>query len=161
MTRPGIEPRSPGPLVNTLPTGPISISYRLGLFFHYFTLWEFFPTSLSWWFLAGVWATASLLKSPGLISVFWPILIMQLSWWFLLDFIFPSLPVSLSILWWPYQAHRLTIGITVTYMFHSFSVLKQGLEIYLSFSFSFNFTLWSSGTAKFTIRQVFFFSWLG
>ena len=24
MTRPGIEPRSPGPLVNSLPTGPIS-----------------------------------------------------------------------------------------------------------------------------------------
>ena len=28
MTRPGIEPRSPGPLANTLPTRPMSWSFR-------------------------------------------------------------------------------------------------------------------------------------
>ena len=30
-----------------------------------------FHISVSWWFFTGVWVTASLLKSPGLVSVFW------------------------------------------------------------------------------------------
>ena len=33
--------------------------------------------SVSWWSFIGVWETASLIKSPGLFSVFWPISIMQ------------------------------------------------------------------------------------
>ena len=50
----------------------------------------------------------------------------------------------------------ITIGITVTFMFHSFfSSLARSR--YLSFfSFAFNFTLWSVGTAKSTILQVLF-----
>ena len=32
-----------------------------------------FQISVSWWFSTGVWVTASLLKSPGLFTVFWPI----------------------------------------------------------------------------------------
>ena len=35
-----------------------------------------FHTNVSWWSLTGVWLTASLFKSPGLFSVFWPILVM-------------------------------------------------------------------------------------
>ena len=31
-----------------------------------------FHISVSWWFFTGVWMTASLLKSPGLVSGFWP-----------------------------------------------------------------------------------------
>ena len=31
-----------------------------------------FHISISWWFFTGVWVKASLLKSPGLVSVFWP-----------------------------------------------------------------------------------------
>ena len=31
---------------------------------------------VSWWSLTGVWVTASLLKSPGLFSIFWPFSIM-------------------------------------------------------------------------------------
>ena len=31
-----------------------------------------FLISVSWWFFIGVWVTASLLKSPGLVSGFWP-----------------------------------------------------------------------------------------
>ena len=42
----------------------------------FFLLWVFY-TSVSWWFSSGVWVTASLLKSPGLFSVFWSILAMQ------------------------------------------------------------------------------------
>ena len=55
------------------------------LFSLYFSLFPFifiiiiiysfrvFPISVSWWFFTGVWVTASLLKSPGLVSVYWPI----------------------------------------------------------------------------------------
>ena len=35
---------------------------------------QVFHTSVSRWFLTGVWLTVSLLKRPGLFSVFWPIL---------------------------------------------------------------------------------------
>ena len=50
------------------------------------------------------------------------------------------------------------IGITVTFMFHSFFSNFLGSSRYLSlFSLSFSFNLWSAGTAKFTIRQVLFF----
>ena len=31
-----------------------------------------FHISVSWWFFTGVWVTASLLKSPGLVSGSWP-----------------------------------------------------------------------------------------
>ena len=57
----------------------------------------------------------------------------------------------------------ITIGIIVTFMFHSFfnSLLRSR---YLSFfSISFNFTLWSVATTKSTILQVLFsflFNWL-
>ena len=42
-----------------------------------FTPFRVFHTSVSHWFLTEVWVTAILLKSPGLFSVFWPILTMQ------------------------------------------------------------------------------------
>ena len=53
----------------------------------------------------------------------------------------------------------ITIGITVTFMFHSFFFFNSlGRFRYLSFfSFSFNFILWSAGTEKSTILQVLFF----
>ena len=54
----------------------------------------------------------------------------------------------------------ITIGITVTFMF-SRLFYSQARSKYLSlFSLSFSFTQWSTGTAKFTIRQVLFFNWL-
>ena len=34
---------------------------------------QVFHTSISWWSFTGVWVTTSLLKSPGLFSVFYPI----------------------------------------------------------------------------------------
>ena len=58
----------------------------------------------------------------------------------------------------------ITIGITVTFMFHSwFSTLATSrfLSVFsLSFFFFFFFTLWSTRTAKSTNRKVFFFCWL-
>ena len=51
----------------------------------------------------------------------------------------------------------ITIGITITFMFHSF-LSSLASSRYLSlFLLSFSFTQWSSGTAKFTIRQILFF----
>ena len=48
----------------------------------------------------------------------------------------------------------ITIGITVTFMFYGF-LSSLARSRYLSFfSLSFNFALWSAGTAKSTIRQV-------
>ena len=51
----------------------------------------------------------------------------------------------------------ITIGIIVTFMFHSF-FNSLARSMYLSlFSHSFSFILWSAGTAKSTILQIFFF----
>ena len=51
----------------------------------------------------------------------------------------------------------ITIGITPTFMFHSFFQFPRKI-LYLSFfSLSFNFTHWSAGTAKSTILQALFF----
>ena len=51
----------------------------------------------------------------------------------------------------------ITIGTIVTSMFHSF-FNSLARSRYLSFfSYSFSFILWSAGTAKSTILQIFFF----
>ena len=55
--------------------------------------------SVNWWFFNGVWARASLLKSPGLFSVFWPISIMLWFGWSPLVLLFPSPPVPVLIVW--------------------------------------------------------------
>ena len=55
----------------------------------------------------------------------------------------------------------ITIGIIITFMFHSFFFNSIARSRYLSlFSHSFNFILWSAGTAKTTILQVLFFFFL-
>ena len=51
----------------------------------------------------------------------------------------------------------ITVGIIVTFMFHSFfNALARSRYLSL-FSNSFSFILWSAGTAKSTILQIFFF----
>ena len=45
-------------------------------------------------------------------------------------------------------------------MFHRIFNSQVSYRYLSLFSLSFNFTLWSTGTAKFTIRQVLFFCWL-
>ena len=51
----------------------------------------------------------------------------------------------------------ITIGIIITFMFHSFfNPLARSRYLSL-FSHSFSFILWSAGTAKSTILQIFFF----
>ena len=61
-----------------------------------------FHICVNWWSFTGVWVTASLLKSPGLFSVFWPISIILLFGWSPLVLLFQSRQVSLIILWWLY-----------------------------------------------------------
>ena len=46
---------------------------------YYFTPLRLFHNSVNLWFFIRVWVTESLLKSQGLFSVFWLILVMQLS----------------------------------------------------------------------------------
>ena len=45
-------------------------------YYYYFTPLKVFNPDISWWIFTGVWETASLLKTPGLFSVFWPFSIM-------------------------------------------------------------------------------------
>ena len=53
-----------------------------------------------------------------------------------------------------------TIGITVTFMFHSFFCSLARSKYLSFFLLSLNFTLWSARTAKSAIRQVLFSRWL-
>ena len=55
----------------------------------------------------------------------------------------------------------ITIGMIVTFMFHSFFNFLARSRYLFFFSLSFIFILWSAGTAKSTILQIlFFFCWL-
>ena len=132
-----------------------------GDFNYDYSLIRAFHISVSRWFFPGVWVTASLLKSPGLFSVFWPFSIMLSFGWSPLIRQFPS-PFSNPLVTVPNTP--ITIGIIVTCMFHSF-FNSLARSRYLSFfSHSFSFILWSAGTAKSTILQIlfffFFFCWL-
>ena len=57
-----------------------------------------FHISVSWWSFTGDWVTASLLKSPGLFSVFWPFSIMLLFGWSPLGHQLLNLPGPLIII---------------------------------------------------------------
>ena len=50
----------------------------------------------------------------------------------------------------------ITIGIIVTFMLHSFFNSRAKSRYFSLFSHSFSFILWSAGTAKSTILQIFF-----
>ena len=89
-------------------------------YYYYFTPLKIFYNSINWWFLIGVRVTESLLKSLGLFSVFWPILIILLSGWSPLILLFPSLPVHLSILLRIVPSAPITTDISVTFIFYSF-----------------------------------------
>ena len=56
----------------------IGANFTYLLTYHYYMIIYFFRVfhiSISWWFFTGVWVTVSLLKSPELCSVFWPLLL--------------------------------------------------------------------------------------
>ena len=87
--------------------------------YYYYSL-EFFPISLGWWSFTGDWVAASLLRSPGLFSVFWPFSIMLLFW-----MVSTRPPTSKSSR--PFYNPLVTVpkapittGIIVTFVFHNF-----------------------------------------
>ena len=131
----------------------VILQFFIFLIVHLLLLIRVFHIIVSWWFFTGDWVTASFLKSPGLFSVFWLFSVMLLFGWSplgrqLLNILAPLVTVSKA---------PITIGIIVTFMFHSF-FNSLARSRYLSlFSHSFIFTLWSAGTAKSTILQIFFF----
>ena len=84
---------------------------------------QVFHTSVSRWFLSGVWMTASLLMSPRLFLVFWPISLMLLFGLSSLVLLFPSPPVPVSILWWLCQEHQLQSVSSSLLCFTVFSIL--------------------------------------
>ena len=53
-----------------------SSSYYYYYYYYYYYSLRVFHISFSWWSFTGVWVTTSLLKSPGLFSVFWPFSVM-------------------------------------------------------------------------------------
>ena len=131
---------------------------------HLFLLWDdwlflllllirVFHVSVSWWSFNGDWVTASPLKSPGLLSVFWPFSIMLSFGWSPLSRQLPNLPGPLVTV----PKAPITIGIIVTFIFHSFfNPLARSRYLSL-FSHSFSFILWSAGTENSTILQILFF----
>ena len=104
---------------NTIPRGspfPIVMSSLI------FLLWKLassafiiiiiirvFHIIISWRTFTGVWMIVSLLQSPGLFSVFWPISIMQLFGLSPLKLLFLNPSVLVSILLWLYQEHQLQL----------------------------------------------------
>ena len=77
----------------------ILISGDTSYYYHYYYS-RVFHINVSKRSFTGVWVTASLLKSPGLFSVVWPISIMQQFGWSLLVLLFPSPPILVPILCW-------------------------------------------------------------
>ena len=84
-------------------------------------------------FFTGVWVTASLIKSPGLFSVFWPFSIMLSFGWSPPSRQLPSPPVPLVILQFLFQTHQLQL----VYLSHAcstaFSIPYQGQGTYPCF----------------------------
>ena len=93
-------------------------------------LWRAFHANVRWWFLSGVSVTASFHKCPGILSVFWSIVIMLKYWWSLLVLLFSSLPVPSVVI---------TIGITVTYMFYIFFQFSSKILVLISLFAFFKF----------------------
>ena len=117
-----------------------TVNYQFLLWIIMITPLRVFQTSVSWWFLTGVWVTASLHKSLGLSSVFTRPLISSPCTNFFGDL--PRAPIK--------------IGITITFMFHSFFFSLERSRNFSFFRISFNFTLCSAGIAKSTILHVLF-----
>ena len=68
-----------------------------------------FHISVSWWSFTKIWVRASLLKSPGLISGFWPFPVILSFEWFPLGRQLPSPPGYLEILMLLFQTYQLQL----------------------------------------------------
>ena len=72
--------------------------YVHNYYYYYYLLIRVFHISISWWSFTGDWVRASLLKSPGFFSGFWPSSIMLLFGWSQLSRQLPNPPGPLIII---------------------------------------------------------------
>ena len=143
------------------------------LFLWYLFCWDFyiiiiiiitpfwvFHTSISWWFFH--WSLSdskSLQVSSTLLSILTD-LNNAVVWMVSIRLLISKSSNPCTNLLVTVPRAPITIGITIIFMFHSFFNSLARLK-YLSFILlSFNLTLWSAWTAKFTIQQVLSFCWL-
>ena len=88
---------------------------------------------------------SSLLKSPGLSSVFWPILIKLQFEWSPLVLVFSNPSVLVPILWWLYQEHQLQLvspSLSCSTVFFNSLASSRYLSFFL---LTFNFSLCQPG----------------
>ena len=110
----------------------ITIFPSVQVFYYYhFTLLRVFHTTVSQWSSTGHRVKVGLLKSSGLISVSWQILILSLGW-FPLVLLFPIPPVPLSIHWWLFHEHQLQLVSPSLPCSKVFSVLLQDYYYYFT-----------------------------
>ena len=116
------------------------------------------PTSFSWWFFNGVWVTSSRLKSLGLFSVFWQLLIMLLFGWspLVLEPLWRPVPLICSLC----QKHQSQLVQTSPSSFIFFLQFPCKDEVLILLFTFFRFYSGISRTAKSTILKVLFFCWL-
>ena len=85
------RPPTPSPLV------PFSNYYYYYYYYYYYcyTPLRAFHPSVRQWFSTGVWVTASLLKSPVLLSGFWSILkLLSFGWWVLGNTVYSLITIA-------------------------------------------------------------------
>ena len=115
-------------------------------------LWVF-HISVSWWYFDGDWGTASFFKSPGLVSVFWPIATIQQSGWSQVFIWFLIPPVFFLNLLELFQVHQFQLVLLSSiYSTGFFLVLRVFFYIFAFLCV----TLWSDGMAKSTRWKVLF-----
>ena len=136
----------------TLPTQLCIVLYSFcanllhSLYHYYFYYLRCFHISVSWGSFTRVLVTASFLKSPGLVSVFWPILMMLWFGWSSPLISASSSPCTNSLV--TVTIAPISIGTTVSFMSTCIFFSPLAKSRYLPFfSISFNFTLWSAETA--------------
>ena len=111
-------------------------------------LLELFKLALADNFATRVSESASLLKSPGLFSVFCPILTMSLFRWSQIILVFPS--PFVPVLWWLYQEYKLRL--VSPSLLHSIFFTSLARSRYLFFFSPLSVLLCSQArTAKSTI----------
>ena len=98
-------------------------------------LWEFFTWAIADGFFTGDWVTASLLKSPGLFSVFWPILVKPLSEWSLICPLISKSSSPFTNLSGSFQLHQLPLISSSLSCSITSSAHQQGPNVYPPFHF--------------------------
>ena len=100
---------------------PPHVRQVFSYYYHYFTLFWAFHTSVTWWFSTGVWVMAIVLKSPRFFLIFGLILIISFIWILSTHpLIYKSSSPFINTLVTVPSA-PITTGITVTFLFHSSS----------------------------------------